>query len=308
MTNNMAFLPALMLSFAGGQNQNEDRAVCTDRAGLRLLAAFDGCGGVGGRRYPQLDNHTGAYLASGLYAGCLRDWFLENAPALPRRDTAGELAALFAKTAKAYQQLHLSFAPPAVTGSMVRTLPSTTVIAVHTEHEVTLYWAGDTRGYLLTKRGLRQLTADDLALPCDAMDSLYTDAPLSNYLCADRPFTLHEATFALPREGILLLATDGAFHGLPTPMHFEALLLDTLCEAATQPQWKALLQQTISACAADDVTLLLQPFGFASYPALRQHFDKRRRHVRQAYILPAEEAPSDSLLALRSLWEMYQKE
>ena len=308
MTTNMAFLPALSLSFAGGQNQNEDRAVCADCADLHLLAAFDGCGGVGGRRYPHMDNHTSAYLASGLYADCLRTWFYENAAVLPQKDTANALTTLFSKTAKAYQARHLDHAPATVTGSMVRTLPSTTVIALYTGQEVTLYWAGDTRGYLLTAAGLRQLTKDDLALPCDALDSLYTDAPISNYLCADRPFALHEATFALPREGLLLLATDGAFHGLPTPMHFEALLLNTLCAAASQEQWIAQLQNSISACAADDVTLLLQPIGFTSYPSMRHHFDKRRRHVHQAYILPAEDAASDNLLALRSLWEMYQRE
>ncbi len=181
---------------------------------------------------------------------------------------------------------------------MVRTLPSTTAIALHAGHEVSLYWAGDTRGYLLTAQGLRQLTEDDLAQPCDALDSLYTDTPICNYLCADQPFTLHEARFALPRQAILLLATDGAFHLLPTPMHFEALLLNTMWEATTQKQWGARLKKALSACAADDVTLLLQPVGFAAYEDMRLHFNKRRRHVNQAYILPAESASPRNRLAL----------
>ncbi len=307
MAKEPRFSPAVKLSFAGGHNHNEDRAVCVDQAGLRLLAAFDGCGGVGGRRYPHLNNHTGAYLAAGLYARCLEQWFADHA-APPGKVTADELTLLFAHTAARYQAEHLRLAPSAVTGSLVRTLPSTTVIALYNKTQAALYWAGDTRAYLLTEGGLRQLTADDLATPADAFASLYADAPIANYLCADRPFSLHETTVALPKAGILVLATDGAFHTLPTPMHFEALLLDTLWLSDSKKQWKKLLKEQLSACAADDVTLLLQPFGFAAHDEMRRAFDKRRRHVRQAYILPAEEAAPGNHLALKSLWDMYQKE
>ena len=112
----------------------------------------------------------------------------------------------------------------------------------------------------------------------------------------------------LPEKGFLILATDGAFHALPTPMHLEALLLDTLKQSSSQRQWKALLTEELLARAADDVTLIIQPFGFQAFDELKPHFDKRRRHVRQAYILPAEQAERENMTVLRSLWEMYQKE
>lgn len=307
MAKNTGFSPALKLSFAGGPDHSEDQAVCADRTGLRLLAAFDGCGGAGGRRYPKLANHTGAYLAAGLYARCLQAWFAD-AVDLPRPDTAQALTALFARAAVDFQVRYLRGEPSAVTGSMVRTLPSTAVIALFGTDAVSLYWAGDTRAYLLTEAGLAQLTADDVSTPSGTFNSLYADPPVANYLCADRPFMLREATVTLPERGIFLLATDGAYRALPTPMHFEALLLDTLLQASGKKEWKALLKQTLAAHATDDVTLLLQPFGFPSHKAMQKGLQKRCHHVRQAYILPAEEAAPGNHLALRSLWEMYQKE
>lgn len=308
MATNMAFFPALKLSFAAGQDLNEDQALILKRADIRLIAAFDGCGGVGGRRYPQMDNHTGAYIAAGLYAGCLKEWFRSSAFDLPRQHVADELTRMFAQAAREYHARYLNFEPSAVTGSMVRALPSTAAVALIAGQDAVLCWAGNTRAYLLTDRGLRQLTADDLATQCDAFESLYLDAPISNYLCADQPFVLHEKTVRLPEKGVLILATDGAFHALLTPMHFEALLLDTLAAADTIKKWKKLLQNTLRQCAADDVTLLMQPFGFGTQDDMKRYFDRRRRHVRQAYILPAESAERESMTALRTLWDMYQRD
>lgn len=308
MASSIAGLPALKLSFPAGQASNEDHAICLRKAGVRLLAAFDGCGGVGGRRYPQLENRTGAQLASGLYAMRLEEWFLENAASLPRRHTARELDALFLRAATDYHERYLAPAPSAVTGSMVRTLPSTAAILMQYPGSAALYWAGNTRCYLLTADGLRLLTADDTLAPSDAFESLYLDAPITNYLCADRPFSLHERRFALPKQGVLVVATDGAYHALPTPMHFEALLLNTLEGTAQKKQWKRALREALQNSAADDVTLILQPFGFADYAELSPCFDQRRRHVNQAYILPADQAGADARLTLKALWEMYLRE
>ena len=308
MAKNTAALPALKLSFAAGQEHNEDQAVCLAHEGVRLLAAFDGCGGVGGRRYAHLHNRTGAEIASALYAECLTEWFMENAHALPRKGIAEDLTALFTRTAREYRTRYLELRPAAITGSMVRVLPSTAAIALLFQSEAALCWAGNTRVYLLTHAGLSQLSEDDHATRCSAFDSLYLDAPIANYLCADQPFSLHETTLALPPKGVLVLATDGAYHAIPTPMHFEALLLSTLQEAPTKKQWKKLLKEYLAPRAADDITLVLQPFGFRKFEALAPYFDKRRRHVQQAYILPADQAAPDNRLALRTLWEMYQKE
>ncbi len=308
MASSKAAIPALKLSFPAGQALNEDHAICLRQAGVRLLAAFDGCGGVGGRRYPQLENRTGAQLASGLYAMCLEEWFFKNASSLPRKQTAETLSALFLNAAKDYHRQYLADAPSAVTGSMVRTLPSTAAIILQFPGRAALYWAGNTRCYLLTDAGLKQLTRDDTVTPSDAFESLYLDAPITNYLCADRPFSLHEKRFTLPKQGVLVVATDGAYHALPTPMHFEALLLNTLKGTTLKKQWKQALREALQSRAADDVTLILQPFGFAEYAELAPYFDKRRRHVHQAYILPADQATADTRLALKTLWELYRRE
>jgi len=42
------------------------------------IAVFDGCGGLGAKRYAELSNKTGAYLAARLTAQTTLDWFKEN--------------------------------------------------------------------------------------------------------------------------------------------------------------------------------------------------------------------------------------
>ncbi len=308
MASKKAALPALKLSFPAGQAPNEDRAICLRQSGVRLLAAFDGCGGVGGRRYPQLENRTGAHIASGLYAASLETWFETQAASLPVPHIAQALDTLFLDAARDFDTQYLSTTPTAVTGSMVRTLPSTAAIFLQYKDHATLYWAGNTRGYLLTGQGLRQLSTDDCTAAGDAFESLYRDAPINNYLCADKPFNMREVDIPLPKQGVLVLATDGAYHATPTPMHFEALLLDTLSGTSTKKQWKRALGDALHTNATDDVTLVLQPFGFKAYSELDSYFDKRRRHVQQAYILPAAQTSADARLALQTLWDMYRKE
>jgi hypothetical protein len=109
------------------------------------------------------------------------------------------------------------------------------------------------------------LTEDDLASQRDAFDSLFLDAPITNYLCADRPFTLHEKTVELPEKGLLVLATDGAYHALPTPMHLEALLLDTLEQAASKRRWKTLLTQSLPPAPRTTLRLILHPSVFLPF-------------------------------------------
>ena len=52
-----------------GKGEDSFCSSCNDSSAF--IAVFDGCGGSGGRTYPQMANHTGAYLASRLMSGSL---------------------------------------------------------------------------------------------------------------------------------------------------------------------------------------------------------------------------------------------
>ena len=59
--------------------QGEDSAACVvipNKAAL--IAALDGCGGAGSRKYAIADNWTGARIASFSCAQTLVDWFYDN--------------------------------------------------------------------------------------------------------------------------------------------------------------------------------------------------------------------------------------
>ncbi len=42
-----------------------------------LVGVFDGCGGIGSRRYEILNSKTGAYIASRIVGECVAEWFEE---------------------------------------------------------------------------------------------------------------------------------------------------------------------------------------------------------------------------------------
>ena len=48
------------------------------RGNCAVAAVFDGCGGIGSRKYPRFMDHTGAYMASRAASGALHDWFHET--------------------------------------------------------------------------------------------------------------------------------------------------------------------------------------------------------------------------------------
>ena len=72
-----------------------------------------------------------------------------------------------------------------------------------------------------------QCTRDHLRGDPDPFESLYRDRPLSALISADAPVALSLRRLRVPKPCVLLVATDGAFGCLPTPMEFEMLLLNT---------------------------------------------------------------------------------
>ena len=91
---------------------------------------------------------------------------------------------------------------------------------------------------MLNAEGLHQCTRDHLRGDPDPFESLYRDRPLSALISADAPVALSLRRLRVPKPCVLLVATDGAFGCLPTPMEFEMLLLNTLRASADWGGWE----------------------------------------------------------------------
>lgn len=284
---------------------NERRAV---------LCVADGCGGLGSRRYPDLKDQTGAYVASRLIIRFIKDWAAEKGgvPVTPEQGRA-----LLDQLEQALHNLLKDFAKKngmmdgngRIVGSMQRILPSTLCMMIdessRNDESCCFLWAGDSRGYVLDSGGLKQYTQDDLRSPLDAFDCLYCDSPLSNCLSADQPIRLHMRRMPLSGPAILICASDGAYGCLPTPMEFEMLLLSTLRAAESADSWQSQLRSALSKLANDDATILCCSRGFESFAKIKAYFAPRLETLKASWILPVRHSGHDKAIA-REKWEGYR--
>lgn len=287
----------------------EDSLSVSSKAPLTLLCVADGCGGLGSRRYPELDGQTGAYAASRLAAQGVKRW-AAGRERLPRRPEEGRelLDSLQAALEKEFQTFAekrgLIQESGRIVGSMQRLLPTTLCAALcETGESACFCWAGDSRGYVLDSSGLHQYTRDDVKTSLDSFERLRCDAPLSRFVSADRPVRLHLRRVPLPARGLLLCMTDGVYGGLSTPMELEGLLLTSLLDARDASSWQRKLAAAIRRGAADDATLACLPLGFTGFQQLKQYFAPRLEALRREALLPL---PGDGEEERRRRWARYR--
>lgn len=307
--------PLLCVARASSPEEGEDSFAMRADASGAFLCVADGCGGLGSRRYPHLEQRTGAYLAARLvtraYAG-----FARETPRLPFTPEEGErqrraLEEAIGAMLSGFAQRHLPRNSTRIVGSMQRELPATLCGACVMPgaagwRELCFCWAGDSRGYVLDENGLHQCTRDDLRGGPDAFESLYRDTPLSNVLCAGETARVSMRRMRAPLPGVILLATDGAYSALPTPMEFEFLLVDTLLTAKSWAGWQRRLENRIGKWAQDDATLLLYPCGAEDLVALQRRLAPRRAFLQRNYITPVRRHKGNIAFA-RERWQSYRQ-
>lgn len=268
-----------------------------------VFAVFDGCGGLGSSACSNAQGKTEAYLASRATANAMRLWFLlESENGCPWNTEA--LKKLIMDNLSVVQT-HAGQTGPRMRGSLVRPFPST-IAAVAAKMEggrltTTHIWAGDSRTYVLDANGLAQISADDIRGE-DAMSNLKRDGALTNLLSSDNRFTLHTATFSPSLPCILFSATDGCFGYVPSPMHFERMILENLMNARSAADWEKRLGQEISSCAGDDQTLALSAYGFIAFEEMRQFFVNRYMYIRN--VTDAFDAGDEA--GRNALWAAYK--
>ena len=295
-----------------GHGEDADPVLHVTTDGTAILGVFDGLGGSGSLRFDGIDGvRSSAYYGSRVVRDA-SDEVLR--PMTTFRDaTPGAVAAALGEHLDAalhtYHETWRSTGPSALRSTLFRSLPTTAAIAIaraiENTAQIMVLWAGDSRCYALTPaEGLQQLTTDHLRTPQDALTNLTQDAPIANCISADAPTTIDGDEIRLPTPVVLIAATDGCFGYLDSPMHFEALLLDTMLSATTPQSWSKALQERISAVAGDDASLAVAALGWRSHRAMRRDFRDRLTHLHARYLAPLAGA-ADHDRARAELWTTY---
>lgn len=259
-----------------------------------IVAAFDGCGGSGSKKYDNYSGKTGAYMASRAVCGGVKNWFdkvADNSELINYVQQAMSVCKKYAdKTGR-------------IMGSLGKSFPTTA--AITTGHlvpggvEITCFWAGDSRCYMLDGYGLHQLTADDLDVT-DAMANLTSDGVMTNVINASTPYELHAKTLFIDHPCVLFAATDGCFGYLKSPMEFEQLITDSLLASSGIEDWKRAMFDRMLAVAGDDFTLCLAAVGYRDFASLKSSFINRNAFMAQNYMNPNIDPAR--------LWESYKKD
>lgn len=298
-----------------GRGEDAPPTALSHGTGRGMLAVYDGVGGAGARSVGHTPDHqevSGAFVASRVAHFALEDWFVTSRKRRPITDSAGLDSAILAGLRGT------GIAPGSkVIGTMVRHLP-TTLAAIEYELagldlNIVARWAGDSRAYVLDPaEGLHVVTRDDTG-ETDALSQLANDPPMTNMICADRPFHINEFPLinVVRAPTVLLCATDGFFHYVETPAHFEYVLLYTMNAAASLHEWAARLAEHAQVSSGDDASLVIAAFGYGSFPAMQRAFAQRGHAVAERYIDPlrrpgARRKQRPPPATRQSLWEEYR--
>ncbi len=281
------------------RDQGEDSdPIVRDGPELGLVGVFDGMGGAGGTVYETPDGpRTGAYLASRIARDVAERRMLDLLE--PDWNLNGEAAArdLHTSIRQALQERLEALKAPrsGLRSRLLRALPTTmALIALQRTHlngstwACHVFWSGDSRAYAFDADGAQQLSTDDLRDTGDAMANLRRDSVVSNAMSADTEFQVNYRRIELQAPFVLICATDGCFGYLPTPMHFEHLVLSALGDARSVNAWSEAVQTDIAAVTGDDAAMAAMAVG-ADFNQLKTMFAPRVELLRHQFIAPIDE-------------------
>ncbi len=284
-------------------NCGEDSFIEIYKEPLGVIGVFDGCGGIGSKKYEAYNNHTGAYIASKTIAETTKEWFLGIEKFLKTHTgkNADRLKSLYVEELSKFENEDKT-----VKGDLIKSFPTTACVIVFKEEKkellAQLIWAGDSRGYVLDEGGLIQLTRDDVIGDGDAYLNLSDDARLSNFVSASGDFILNHRVAQIKAPGIIISATDGCFSYFTTPMEFEALILKTMLSAKDLDNWKKSLKKEIEEASCDDFTISFCAFGFKSFEKMQKVYKKRYKHIKKKYLNKLGKVDE------KILWSEYKEE
>ncbi len=272
-----------------------------------FIAAFDGCGGIGSRKYEIYENKTGAYIASHNLAQVTLDWFRDFSDSGDElgKDISLELYDVFTEKLK---RIESQTTATAIKGSLTKSFPTTASLIFFKRCGRRIYasfvWAGDSRGFILTSDGLCQITTDDIDADEDALSNLTSDSRLINVVSAAGDYKLNYRGVKCPPAGVLISATDGSFGYFKTPMEFEYMLINALSKSESIDEWQSNINAYIAEYTGDDFTLAVAVYGYKSFRMLKRMFIVRKKQLYMNCIRKLADATDEEKLCL---WNEYKK-
>lgn len=291
---------------------------CVGKVGF--IAAFDGCGGLGARKYDKLEYKTGAYIASRAAANATLRVFQDSFKDIKTlRQGATEAMAkhiynVFKNELEGFKQ-YCEIQGHRIKGSMLKEFPTTASIVIYNcdekKLECAFLWAGDSRGYILTPDGLSQYTRDDIDGMEDALSNLSKDSRLNNVVSAEGDFIINNRFVEVHYPVVLITSTDGCYNYFCTPMEFEFMIVKTLVESSSINMWKEKLKDYLLKYACDDFTIVIAVLGWKDFEGLRFAFEERLSYLENKFIEPLKKVqPLDAGRIgndrTEDLWNMYK--
>ena len=306
----------IMLALTAKKGKGEDNYYCcgpdeqTDRA---VVGVFDGSGGLGSRAHKEMSGFSEAYLSSRALSGALHDWYHDHkdVPIPGGRQLTESIRAYFMDSLRVLQAHTVENAR--IRGALVRSFPATAAIAIAEDDpggiKLHVIWVGDSRVYILNRKGLAQITTDDVATT-DALENLTSDSAMQNVVSADGMFTMNYRCLPVEEPSLVFAATDGCYGYLPTPMEFELEMLDALCRSQVPGEFRDRLIYLFDEVAGDDSTLTLMSFMFGSFKEQKKKLQPRLEELYEMYLNPLYECrdhrPDQEYEFTRKVWERYR--
>lgn len=268
-----------------------------------IIGVFDGSGGSGAavaHTSARGTRRSGAWVGARVAKDTTENWF---------RDTVTDRAPLDVESLR--QRLVTALCArrsptrSKIVGTMRRELP-TTMAAVHYARtgkwaDCRVLWAGDSRAYTLSHNdGLLALSRDH-TVETDALEQLLQDPPMTNVICADRPFEIESRALKLFLPTLLVVATDGFFGYVDTPAQFECHLLRTLQQATDGQDWAERLAVRVKSYSADDASLAVVALGYPNFRGMRADFRRRTEQVIDSY---GRQPPTAAGNDIRRQWQV----
>jgi serine/threonine protein phosphatase PrpC len=150
--------------------------------------------------------------------------------------------------------------------SLIRQFPST-IAGFHTVRSdaitttTTVFWAGDSRVYVLDREGLHLVTKDHLSGVNDEISGDYTDSVMTNCFNLTDEFYIKNIEIQLSCDCIIIACTDGVFSYYDSPWKFEKMVLSSLFSSPNLKATVNNLYEMIIETAQDDATLCMALFG-----------------------------------------------
>lgn len=256
-----------------------------------LLAVFDGMGGAGSRKVPDVNNPdktvSMAYLASRASRGAVIEACKQITPKMQPVEVVDVIGQHIQKFLQRLVNREGGMPESNFRGKMIKDYPSTVAIAIIEEGEsrnVHMMWAGDSRIYAIWPDQeflLQQLSLDHTA---SGASSDGGDAALTRCATPDS-VDLEYVRVEVPQDAIVLVATDGCF-AYESTQFFLTTMIEQIDRSANQEQYGKNLAAALSAIAGDDCSMALSFPPNMDFETTKAALQKHLRHLQDIRNVP----------------------